>query len=103
MCRCGGIIKSVLTSQEVHNAYVKSLNRSIDLQKNIPNTVINTIAKDGKRFSSDIGREGPKFPHNIYHFTVDPESFLTTHVNFASPYVSKMFGHLLLKYNEKCK
>ena len=103
MCRCGGIIKGVLTSQKAHDAYVKSLNRSIDLQKNIPNTVINYIAKDGKLRISDIGSRGPKFPHNIYHFTVDPESFLTTHVNFASPYVSKMFGHLLLKYNEKCK
>ena len=103
MCRCGDIIKGVLTSQKAHDAYVKSLNRSIDLQKNIPNTVIDYIAKDEKYRSLDIGSEGPKFPHNIYHFTVDPESFLTTHVNFASPYVSKMFGHLLLKYNEKCK
>ena len=85
MCRCGGIIKGVLTSQKAHDAYVKSLNRSIDLQKDNTDFVIIDIEKDGKLKTPDIGDEGPTFPHNIYRFTVDPESFCT------------MLGQLLLK------
>ena len=68
-------------------------------------TVINNnIAKGGKYKTSDIGAKGPEFPHNIYHFVVDPETFETTHVKFASPHVKQMLGNIALtKSHEKCK
>ena len=55
MCRCGGIIRGVLSTQETHDAYVKLLNTDIGSEKKTPNTIINNIAKDGKIRSSDIG------------------------------------------------
>ena len=58
------------------------------------------IRKDGKYKTPDIGDEGPKFSHKIYHFVVDPETFKTTHVKFASPHVTQMLGNIALNvYN----
>ena len=105
MCRCGGIIRGVLTTQIVHDFYLQSLNTDIESETNKPNPVINNnIAKGGKYKTSDIGAKGPEFPHNIYHFVVDPETFETTHVKFASPHVKQMLGNIALtKSHEKCK
>ena len=100
MCRCGGIIRGVLTSQLVHDFYLKSLNIDIESETEKPNTVVNNIAKDGKYKTSDIGAKGSEFPHKIYHFVVDTETFKTTHVEFASPFVKQMLGNIALNvYN----
>ena len=98
MCRCGGIIRDVLTSQRRHDAYAESLDCDINREKTCPNPIINNIAKDKEYKSSDIGDlPGGGFPHTVYHFTVDLETFETKNVKFASPHVSKILGHLLLK------
>jgi len=102
---CGGVIRGVLTNQRKHDSYLKSLNTDIESETDKPNTVIhNNIAKDGKYKTSDIGAKGSEFPHKIYHFVVDTETFETTHVKFASPHVKQMLGNIALtKSHEKCK
>lgn len=37
MCRCGGIIRGVLTTQKVHDEYVKLLKTDIGSETNNPN------------------------------------------------------------------
>ena len=106
MCRCGGLIRGVLTSQGKHNSYVKALNRSIDTQKTRPTYIITGLVKSGEVRPSDIGHipEEVHFPFNVYHFTIDPETFEATQILFASPYVTQALGNIALKLShEKCK
>ena len=64
------------------------------LQRKSPSPIIDDLAKDGKVKTPDIGDEGSKLiSHKIYHFVVDTETFKTTHVEFASPFVKQMLGN----------
>lgn len=79
-----------------------TLNGALLKEKNYPSPILNSVAPLMKYKTSILGCRNDNFhTHVIYHYDVDENSFLTTHVKFASPYVTqwyaKTFGNQLVK------
>ena len=99
--RCGGIIRGVLTSDQVHEHYTQDLIGSLSGEKTEPSPIFQQVRPVTKYITPDIGdaaRNQRGYPHNIYHFNMDERgSFSTMYVKFASEFVRESLGKARLK------
>ena len=109
MKRCGGIIRGVLTSNEVHKQYTQGLIVSLSGEKTEPSPIFQQVCPVTQYIAADIGSEARYqrgYPHKIYHFDINErEHFSTIHVKFVSEFVRESLGEKRLnqlhnKYKE---
>jgi hypothetical protein len=91
----GGVIRGVLTSELKANEYFESVQSALDSEKENPNDMMIKVDVAGGIKTKDIGDKGI-FSHRIYHFEVDPTTFTTTKVMFASKWISSFLGEIRL-------
>ncbi len=82
----GGVIRGVLTSEQIANAYFQSVKSALDSEKKHPNDMMLDVDVANGIITKDIGDIGV-FSHRIYHFELDPTTFTTTKVIFASNWI----------------
>jgi len=93
-------VRPILTNEMQHQEYLELLNTALDTERDGPSPIFDYVAPNKRYKSTNLGdlvKYGSSFSHNIYHFDVDPETFRTTHVEFASPYVTAHLGRVLFE------
>ena len=90
------MIRGVLTSELNANEYFESVQSALDTEKKNPNNMMLDVDVAGEVKTKDIGDKGV-FSHLIYHFEIDPTTFGTTKVVFASKWISSNLGKIRLE------
>ena len=82
----GGIVRGIFCSDNSAEEYFEKVKEAVDLEIRAPNSMILDVDVEYGLQTKDIGAQNP-FSHKIYHFEVDPNTFKTQKVIFASEWV----------------